>query len=110
MKAEDRDKIDRYRRGETGDTNARANTEPIEVIPEVMVSRSLRLPADVFEELVALASAQGVAWSTLVRQWVIDGIVTARHATGTEVDPAIELQRGVAMITHAASRLQQRAA
>jgi hypothetical protein len=32
-----------------------------------MVSRSLRLPTDVFEELVALASAQGVAWSTLVR-------------------------------------------
>jgi hypothetical protein len=110
MKAEDRDQIDQYRRGETGDTNARVNTEPIEVVPEVMVSRSLRLPTDVFEELVTLASAQGVAWSTLVRQWVIDGIVAAKHAAGAEIDPAIELQRGVAMITHAADRLQQRAA
>jgi hypothetical protein len=109
MRAEDRDKIGRYRRGEI-ETNARVNTEPIEIAPEVMVSRSLRLPTDVFEELVALASAHGVAWSTLVRQWVVDGIVAAKQATGVEVDPAIELQRGVAMITHAASRLQQRAA
>jgi hypothetical protein len=110
MKADDRDMIERYRRGEIGDTNARANTEPIEVVPEVMVSRSLRLPTDVFEELIAIASMQGVAWSTLVRQWVVDGIVAAKQATGAEIDPAIELQRGVAMITHAAGRLQQRAA
>src|SRR5690349_18814259 len=110
MKADGRDAMERYRLGELGDTKARANTEPIEVLPEVMVSRSLRLPGDVFDELTALAAEQRVAWSTLVRQWVIDGIVTARQATGGEVDPAIELQRGVAMITHAASRLQQRAA
>ena len=86
----------------------RVTTEPIEVLPEVMVSRSLRLPTDVFEELVALASEQGVAWSTLVRQWVIDGLVAAKQAAGREVDPVIELQRGVAMITHAAGRLQHR--
>jgi hypothetical protein len=109
MRAEDRDKIDRYRRGDI-QTDARVNTEPIEVAPEVMVSRSLRLPTDVFEELVALASARGVAWSTLVRQWVVEGIVAAKQAAGAELDPAIELQHGVAMITHAANRLQQRAA
>jgi hypothetical protein len=109
MKAEDRNKLERYRRGEL-DTDARVTTEPIEVLPEVMVSRSLRLPTDVFEQLVALAAEQGVAWSTLVRQWVIDGLVAAKQAAGTDVDPVIELQRGVAMITHAAGRLQQRAA
>ena len=51
MRAEDHDKIARYRNGETA-TEARINTEPIEVLPEVMVSRSLRLPTNVFEELV----------------------------------------------------------
>src|SRR5690349_15313815 len=110
MRPEDRDAVERYRRGELGDAKARANTEPIDVLPEVMGSRSLRLPGDVFGELTSLAAEQGVAWSTLVRQWVIDGIVAARQAAGGEVDPAIELQRGVAMITHAASQLQQRAA
>ncbi|WP_432831388.1 hypothetical protein [Dactylosporangium sp. CA-092794] len=109
MRAEDRDTIDRYRRGDL-ETQARVNTEPIEVAAEVMVSRSLRLPTDVFEELAALASERGVAWSTLVRQWVVDGILAAKQAAGADVDPAIELQRGVAMITHAAGRLQQRAA
>ena len=109
MKAEDLDKIDRYRRGEL-ETQPRINIEPIEVAAEVMVSRSLRLPTDVFQELTTLASERGVAWSTLVRQWVVDGIVAAKQATGADLDPAIELQRGVAMITHAATRLQQRAA
>jgi len=109
MRPEDHDKIALYRRGEL-DTTARANTEPIEVLPEVMVSRSLRLPTDVFDELTALAADQGIAWSTLVRQWVIDGIAAAREHAGQPVDPAIELQRGVEMITHAASRLRHRAA
>jgi hypothetical protein len=109
MRPEDRDKVTRYRRGEL-DTTARANTEPIEVLPEVMVSRSLRLPTDVFDELTALAADQGVAWSALVRQWVIDGIAAAREHAGQPLDPAIELQRGVEMITHAATRLRQRAA
>lgn len=108
MMTEDRDAVGRYRRCELSDTKACANTEPIEVLSEVMVSRSLRLPGDVFHELTTLAARQGVAWSTLVRQWVIDGIVATRQAAGGEVDPAIELQRGVAMITRAASRLQQR--
>lgn len=109
MRAEDHDKIARYRSGETT-TEARINTEPIEVLPEVMVSRSLRLPTNVFEELVELAATQGVAWSTLVRQWVIDGIATAKEHAGDTIDPDIELQRGVEMITHAATRLRQRAA
>ncbi len=109
MRPDDRDKIARYRSGEL-DTTARVNTEPIEILPEVMVSRSLRLPSDVFEELTALAADQGIAWSTLVRQWVIDGVAAAREEAGQQLDPAIELQRGVEMITHAASRLRQRAA
>jgi len=109
MRPEDRDKIARYRSGEL-DTAARANTEPIEVLPEVMVSRSLRLPTNVFDELTAIAADRGIAWSTLVRQWVIEGIAAARAHAGQPLDPAIELQRGVEMITHAASRLQQRAA
>jgi hypothetical protein len=109
MRPEDRDKIARYRSGEL-DTTARANTEPIEVLPEVMVSRSLRLPTEVFDELTALAADQGIAWSTLVRQWVIDGIAAARERAGQPLDPAVELQRGVEMITHAATRLRQRAA
>jgi hypothetical protein len=109
MRPDDRDKIARYRRGELNPT-ARPNTEPIEVLPEVMVSRSLRLPADVFEQLTALAADQGIAWSALVRQWVIDGIVATRERAGQPLDPAIELQRGVEMITHAAARLRQRAA
>jgi hypothetical protein len=109
MRAEDRDKIARYRSGDLA-TEARISTEPIEVLPEVMVSRSLRLPTDVFEELVELAAGHGVAWSTLVRQWVVDGIATAKERAGESIDPAIELQRGVEMITHAATRLRQRAA
>jgi hypothetical protein len=109
MRPDDRDKIARYRNGEL-DTTPRVNTEPIEVLPEVMVSRSLRLPTDVFEELTALAADQGLAWSTLVRQWIIDGIAAAREHAGQPLDPAIELERGVEMITHAASRLRQRAA
>lgn len=109
MRPEDHSKITRYRDGKL-DTAARANTEPIEVLPEVMVSRSLRLPTDVFDELTALAADQGIAWSTLVRQWVIDGIAAARAHAGRSLDPAIELQRGVEMITHAASLLRQRAA
>jgi hypothetical protein len=109
MRPEDRDQIARYRSGEL-DVNARVNTEPIEILPEVMVSRSLRLPKEVFEELTSLAAEHGIAWSTLVRQWVIDGIATAREAAGQQLDPGIELQRGVEMITHAANRLRQRAA
>jgi hypothetical protein len=105
----DRSKIAQYRRGEL-DTRPRVNTEPVEVLPEVMVSRSLRLPGDVFDELTTLAAERGVAWSTLVRQWVVDGIVAARETTGDLVNPAIELQRGVEIITQAASRLQHRAA
>jgi hypothetical protein len=109
MRREDHNKIVRYRSGEL-DTHARASDEPIEVLPEVMVSRSLRLPTDVFDELTRLAGEQGVAWSALVRQWVIDGIAAAREHAGQPVDPVIELQRGVEMITHAATRLRHRAA
>lgn len=109
MRPEDHDKITRYRNGQL-DTTARVNTEPIDVLPEIMISRSLRLPTDVFEELTALATDQGIAWSTLVRQWVIDGITTAREQAGQQIDPAIELQRGVELITHAANRLRHRAA
>ena len=109
MRPDDHDKITRYRDGKL-DTTARVNTQPIEVLPEIMVSRSLRLPTDVFEELTALAADQGIAWSTLVRQWVIDGIAAVREQAGQQVDPAIELQRGVEMITHAANRLRHRAA
>ena len=109
MRADDHDKIARYRNGEL-DTKARVNTEPIEVLPEIMVSRSLRLPTDVFEELTTLAADQGIGWSTLVRQWVVDGIAAAREHAGQQIDPAIELQRGVEMITHAANRLRHRAA
>lgn len=109
MRPDDLDKITRYRNGDLV-TSARANTQPIDVAPEIMVSRSLRLPTDVFDELTALANDQGIAWSTLVRQWVIDGITAAREHAGEHVDPAIELQRGVEMITHAANRLRHRAA
>ena|SRR5688572_19900567 len=109
MRPDDHDKITKYRNGEL-DTTPRINTQPIEVLPEIMVSRSLRLPTDVFEELTTLAAEQGIAWSTLVRQWVIDGIAAAREGAGKQVDPAIELQRGVEMITHAANRLRHRAA
>ena len=82
--------------------------EPTENHTEVMVSRSLRLPSDVFEELTTIAAEQGVAWSTLIRRWVIDGIVMARKEAGQEVDPAIDLQHGVELITQAAARLRQR--
>jgi hypothetical protein len=109
MRAEDHDRIARYRSGDTA-AEACINTEAIEVLPEVMVSRSLGLPTNVFEELVELATTHGVAWSTLVRQWVIDGIATAKEHAGETIDPDIELQRGVEMITHAATRLRQRAA
>jgi hypothetical protein len=82
--------------------------EPVDNHTEVMISRSLRLPADVFEELTEIAAANGTAWSTLIRRWVIEGIAAARKEAGVDVDPAIDLQRGVELINRAAARLRQR--
>jgi hypothetical protein len=94
--------------GSVGGLAPDLTSEQIENHTEVMVSRSLRLPSDVFDELTAIAAEQGIAWSTLIRQWVIDGIAAARTEAGQEVDPAIELQRGVELVTRAAARLRQR--
>src|SRR5262245_39547998 len=84
----------------------RRTDEALDTYTDVMVSRSLRLPSYVFDELTAIAAEQGMAWSTLIRQWVIEGIAAARRGNGREVDPAVDLQRGVELINSAAARLR----
>lgn len=78
--------------------------EPIEVPNEVMISRSLRLPMDAFEALQALAESLGTNWSTLVREWTLEALAKAQESTG-EVDPVIQLRRGLELATRAAEKL-----
>lgn len=86
-------------------TSGQINTEPIDVAPEVMISRSLRLPIDVMEALQNLAASQGTKWSTLVREWVTEKVVEAQAASGQHVDPVIQLRKALAEASHAAKQL-----
>jgi len=96
--------ITAFRAGEL-ETSGHVNTEPIEVAPEVMISRSLRLPIDVMEALQTLAASQGTKWSTLVREWVTEKVVEAQAASGQKVDPVIQLRRALAEANQAAKQL-----
>lgn len=85
-------------------------TDTVEAPSDIKISRSLRIPIPMFEELVALAEARGDPWSEVVRQWIAEGLAEARTAAGREPDAVEELQRGDALITHAAQRLRRRPA
>jgi hypothetical protein len=68
---------------------------------DVMVVRSLRLPLALETRARAVASARHVPYTTLIREWIIDGL--DREESGEQRDPVTELRR----IATAASRALQ---
>jgi predicted DNA-binding protein len=65
---------------------------------ELLVVRSLRLPLDLELRVKAIAAAQGVPPTVLMREWIADGVEAAEG--GKLRDPVAELHR----ITEAATR------
>jgi hypothetical protein len=104
MREVDAAKVAAYRG--TSTSAAQPMTEPITVEPDILLSRSLRLPEPMFDALTALAAQRGQPWSHIVRDWIAEGL--AREAAG--VDPVVELRQVVALVTDVARRLEQRAA
>jgi predicted DNA-binding protein len=68
---------------------------------DVMVVRSLRLPLALETRARAVATARGVPYTTLIREWIIDGL--ERDEAGDKRDAVTELRR----IATAASRALQ---
>jgi hypothetical protein len=54
--------------------------------PELLVSRSLRLSVATYEEVRRIASARHMSPSTLMRQWIEDGLASAQEE-GQPADP-----------------------
>src|SRR5438270_9201729 len=104
MRNTDAAKVDAYRRAAT--SNAQPMTEAITVDPDILLSRSLRLPEPMFDALTALAAERGQPWSHIVRDWIAEGL--AREAGG--VDPIVELRQAALLVTDVARRLEQHAA
>jgi hypothetical protein len=57
----------------------------------VLVGRSLRMSMDTYLRIKAAASARGMTWSALVREWIDRGLEAAE--SGAEPDPIAELPR-----------------
>ncbi len=55
---------------------------------EVMVVRSIRLPADLEVRAKGVAEARGVPYSALIRDWIADGL--ERAEAGEQRDPVTE--------------------
>ncbi|WP_028478784.1 hypothetical protein [Nocardia sp. CNY236] len=64
-----------------------------------MVSRSLRLPADLYEQLHALAAERGIGATTLMREILAAGVASADN---TAVVPLADVQRAIASLAHPA--------
>jgi hypothetical protein len=77
--------------------------QPAELPPppegEPLVVRSLRLPLGLELRVKAVANAQGVPPTVLMREWITDGVEAAEGGSARR-DPVAELHR----ITQAASR------
>jgi predicted DNA-binding protein len=58
---------------------------------EVMVVRSIRLPVDLELRAKGIAEARGVPYSSLIREWIADGL--ERAEAGDQRDPLSELHR-----------------
>lgn len=55
--------------------------------PEVLVSRSLRLSVTTYEEVGRIAAERAVSPSSLMRQWIEDGLARAQAEDGRPPDP-----------------------
>jgi len=69
---------------------------------EVMVGRSLRLPAHTYERVMAVASQRRMSFSALLRVWVGGGLAAA---DGADPAPVLALRRGLALAQRAADEL-----
>jgi hypothetical protein len=69
---------------------------------EVMVGRSLRLPAHTYERVMAVANDRRMSFSALLRIWVDDGLAAA---DGAADDPVVALRRGLDLAQRAAEEL-----
>lgn len=61
--------------------------------PEVLVSRSLRLSVPTYEEVRSIASKRGVSASTLMRQWIEEGLARVQEEEGRLTDPVSLVDR-----------------
>lgn len=61
--------------------------------PEVLVSRSLRVSVTTYEQVRAIASARGMSPSSLMRQWIEDGVAAATEEAGQRADPVSLVDR-----------------
>ncbi len=73
---------------------------------EVMVGRSLRLPAHTYERVMAVANERRMSFSALLRVWVDEGLAAADR---TDDDPVTALRRGLDQAQRAANQLAHRA-
>jgi predicted phosphoribosyltransferase len=82
-----------FARGDVTLTFAAAATVELPPTPEgdVMVVRSIRLPADLEVRAKAIAEARAVPYSALIRDWIADGL--ERAEAGEQRDPVTELHR-----------------
>jgi chromosomal replication initiator protein len=87
-----------FRRGELEFTPDEPAVLPPPPEGEPLVVRSLRLPLDLELRVKAVAAAQGVPPTVLMREWIADGVEAAEG--GKLRDPVAELHR----ITEAATR------
>ncbi|GAA1819879.1 hypothetical protein GCM10009682_45450 [Luedemannella flava] len=72
---------------------------------EVMVGRSLRLPAHTYERVMAVANDRRMSFSALLRVWVDEGLAAA---DGAEADPVVALRHGLDQARRAADQLASR--
>ncbi|GAA1764347.1 hypothetical protein [Luedemannella helvata] len=73
---------------------------------EVMVGRSLRLPAQTYERVMAVANERRMSFSALLRVWVEEGLAAA---DGADADPVTALRRNLNLAQQAADQLAHRA-
>jgi hypothetical protein len=69
---------------------------------EVMVGRSLRLPAHTYERVMAVAAERRMSFSALLRVWVDEGLAAEETDHG---DPVVALRRGLDLAQRAADEL-----
>jgi hypothetical protein len=61
--------------------------------PEVLVSRSLRLSITTYQEVSRIAGERGLSPSTLMRQWIEDGLAAAQEDDSRPTDPVSLVDR-----------------
>jgi hypothetical protein len=101
MRKSDAQLIEKVRSGEVATTVVDLGDEPLTVSQDIQISRSLRLPREVYDALIKRAESAGVPWSVLVKQWI-----TEKLATDDNADPDVEITHGIALITHGVNQIR----